>query len=815
MASWQAHFISLLLRTTFKPRLAKAMEAADARRLLESGAAHKVPEDLDVRPGEVAGIAGEWVERHGSAPRATLLHLHGGGYFACSARTHRPYTCFFAEQGFRVFAPNYRLAPEHPFPAAIDDAQHVYLSLVRALAGAHSLVVTGDSAGGGLTLALMQRLREAQQPLPAAIALFSPWTDLATTGPSAIENEASCSMFVSEAIRRGAAGYLGGADALHPHASPLYADMRGLPPMLVHAAEREAMRDDSTRLVERARAAGVEVDFRLWPVVHHDWQMFQPFIPEARESLTIASAFLRARVAQADVAQAPAPQAVPDAAPDVEVCIVGSGFSGIGMAIRLQHAGIDSFCVLEQAGEIGGTWRDNTYPGCTCDIPSHLYSLSFAPKTDWSRMYPTQPEIRAYLHECVERFDLAQRIRLDTRLDSATYDEASGLWNMRTSNGSFSARFLVSAIGGLHRPAIPALPGIESFAGPSFHSARWDHGLDLKGKHVAVIGTGASAIQFVPQIAAQVEQLDLYQRTAPWVLPKLDRPIGPRERWALGHVPGYRTLCRWRLYWRQELFAFGFTLEPRLLDRARKIGLWLLRKQVPSEELRTQLTPTYQPGCKRILISNDYFPTLSQPHVKLVTAGIREVRPRSVLTEDGVERRADVVIFGTGFQATDTLGPLRVSGRGGVRLDEAWRGGMHAYYGTSVPGFPNFFMLSGPNTGLGHNSVIFMLEAQMGYVIDCITTMRRRGLRTLEVRAHVEADHNEALQHRLRRTVWASGCRSWYLDEHGRNVTLWPGFTFDYWRRMRRVDWRAYRTQFGTQARTQAATQAGTQAGPG
>ena len=795
MASWQAHLVSFLLRTTFKPRLAKALEVHEARPLLESGASHKVPDDLEVQPGEVAGIPGEWVDRPGTTPQATLLHLHGGGYFACSARTHRPYTCFFAAQGFRVFAPNYRLAPEHPFPAAIDDALRVYLSLVESLGGAGPLVVTGDSAGGGLVLALMQRLREAQHPVPAAIALFSPWTDLATTGPSAIENEASCSMFVSEAIRRGAAGYLNGADALHPHASPLYADMRGLPPMLVHAAEREAMRDDSTRLVERARAAGVEVEFRLWPVVHHDWQMFQPFIPEALESLRIATAFLLARTRPV-AAEASAPPAVArDVAPDVEVCIVGAGFSGLGMAIQLERAGIGSFRVLEQAGEIGGTWRDNTYPGCTCDIPSHLYSLSFAPKTDWSRMYPTQPEIRAYLHDCVARFALADRIRLNTRLEHAIYDEASGLWSVHTCDGSFSARFVVSAIGGLHRPAIPALPGIESFAGPSFHSARWDHGLDLRGKHVAVVGTGASAIQFVPQIAAQVAQLDLYQRTAPWVLPKLDRPISPREQWALRHVPLYRTLWRWRLYWRQELLAFGFTLKPHLLDRAKKIGMRLLRRQVPSEELRARLTPTYHPGCKRILISNDYFPTLAQPHVKLVTVGIREVRPHGVVTDDGVEHRADVIIYGTGFHATDTLGPLRVTGRDGVRLDEVWRGGMHAYYGTTVPRFPNFFMISGPNTGLGHNSVIFMFEAQIGYVLDCITTMRQRGLRTIEVRAHVEADHNEAVQRRLQRTVWSTGCKSWYLDANGRNVTLWPGFTFDYWRRLRRVNWRAYRTR--------------------
>ncbi|HKX43913.1 MAG TPA: NAD(P)/FAD-dependent oxidoreductase, partial [Burkholderiaceae bacterium] len=370
-----------------------------------------------------------------------------------------------------------------------------------------------------------------------------------------------------------------------------------------------------------------------------------------------------------------APHLARDAVPDVEVCIVGSGFSGLGMAIRLQRAGIASFTILEQAGEIGGTWRDNTYPGCACDIPSHLYSLSFAAKHDWSRLYPTQPELRAYLHECVARNGLAGRIRLGTRLLGAEYDEASGLWRLQTAAApttrtdaaaeptSFTARFLVSAIGGLSRPAMPALPGMDSFAGPAFHSARWDHTVDLRGKRVAVIGTGASAVQFVPEIAPQVAQLDIYQRTAPWVLPKIDRAIGPLERRALRSLPGYRPLFRWWLYWKQEALAFGFTVDVRLLARARTLGLKLLRRQVASDALRAKLTPDYTAGCKRILISNDYYPALARPNVALVTEPIRAITPRGVITDDGIEHPADAIVYGTGFQATDPLGSLRIVGR--------------------------------------------------------------------------------------------------------------------------------------------------------
>jgi cation diffusion facilitator CzcD-associated flavoprotein CzcO len=491
------------------------------------------------------------------------------------------------------------------------------------------------------------------------------------------------------------------------------------------------------------------------------------------------------------------------------------------MAIRLRAAGIDSFVVLEQAGEVGGTWRDNTYPGCACDIPSHLYSLSFAPKTDWSRMYPTQPEIREYLNDCVRRFDLASRIRLNTRFEEAVFDETAGIWNVRTHDGThdgthdttFSARFVISAFGGLSRPAIPALFGIENFEGPAFHSARWNHELDLAGKRVAVIGTGASAIQFVPEIATQVAQLDVYQRTAPWVLPKLDRSIGPRERSALARVPGYRLMWRWFVYWRQELLAFGFTVNVKLLERARRMGLHLLRRQIASEELRARLTPDYMAGCKRILISNDYFPAVSRPNVSVTTTGIARIEEDAVITTDGVRHPADCLIFGTGFQVADPFPAGVVRGRGGIDIVDTWRDGAHAYLGTSLPGYPNFFMIVGPNTGLGHNSMVFMIESQVEYILRALKTMQAERAAAIEVRAQVERSYNEQIQRKLGRAIWSTGgCKSWYLDpKTGRNTTLWPGFAYKFRQATSTFsmdDYLAYAPA------PQASTQAGTEASP-
>lgn len=811
--SWQARLFSTLLRLTFKRKLAAATEVAAARAVLNSGR-FKTPREVEITPASIGGIDGEWVRWPGRDNGLTLLYLHGGGYFACSARSHRAVTTFFARQGFRVLAPDYRLAPEHPFPAAIDDAQAVYAALLDAGIAASHLVVAGDSAGGGLSLALMLRLRERGLPMPAAAALFSPLTDLAGTGASRIVNDKRCAMFRGERMKFGAEIYLAGADTRSPLASPLYADLRRLPPLLIHVGTDEVLLDDSTQLAERARAAGVPVDLRLWSDVPHVWQLFHPFIPEGRESLVEASRFLVRKAGvgtspahtsvQADL---PAPSGTTPRQPDLDVIIIGSGFSGIGMAIKLKEAGNHSFVILEKARDIGGTWRENTYPGCACDVPSHMYSFSWERNPRWSRMYSSQPEILAYLKHCVAKYGLAPHVRFGAELREAVFDEANHFWQVRTGDGkTLSARFLVSAMGALSRPAYPQLPGMERFQGIAFHSAEWRHDVDLSGKRVAVIGTGASAIQFVPQIAPRVAQLTLFQRTPAWVLPKLDRPIGRVEQAIYRSLPGAMGLFRNFIYWRQELLGLGF-VHPRLMEKAKKMALAHMARQIPDPALRDKLTPRYTIGCKRILLSNDYFPALARPNVHVVTEGIAEVRERSILGKDGVEYPADAIIYGTGFRVTDLLTPVRFIGRGGIDLNDAWRNGPEAYLGMMSAGFPNLFMLLGPNTGLGHNSVVFMVEQQIAYALQCMRLLRKRGQTAIDVRADAQREFNRELQRRLQSTVWATGCKSWYQDANGKNVTLWPGFTFQYWKAMRKVN-RAHFVMDGSageKARSQAA----------
>jgi cation diffusion facilitator CzcD-associated flavoprotein CzcO len=474
--------------------------------------------------------------------------------------------------------------------------------------------------------------------------------------------------------------------------------------------------------------------------------------------------------------------------PDVDVIIIGSGFAGLGMAIQLRRAGMGSFVVLERGPDIGGTWRDNTYPGCACDIPSHLYSFSFERHADWTRMFPTQPEIWSYLKHCVTKYKLGPAIRCNAEVRKAEFDEASHLWRVETAEGeTLTARVLVSAMGPLSRPAYPKLPGLDRFQGCTFHSAEWNHSYDLCGKRVAVIGTGASAIQLVPEIAPEVAQLHVFQRTPPWIVPKMDREIRAWERVMFRWMPGYMRMFRNFLYWRQELLALGLTVNPKYMKRVEKFARDHIERHVSDAELREKVTPDYVIGCKRILISNDYFPALGRPNVELVTDGIAEVREHSIITADGRERRVDALIYGTGFRVTDLLTPVSFMGRNGRDLNDAWRDGFEAYFGMTVAGYPNLFLLVGPNTGLGHNSIIFMIEAQVHYVMTCLKLMRKKGATAMDMRPEVQARFNRDLEEHMKRTVWVSGCKSWYLDANGKNSTLWPGFSFQYWLKTRGV----------------------------
>jgi cation diffusion facilitator CzcD-associated flavoprotein CzcO len=473
---------------------------------------------------------------------------------------------------------------------------------------------------------------------------------------------------------------------------------------------------------------------------------------------------------------------------DVRVAVVGSGFSGLGMAIRLRHAGIEDFVVLERADDIGGTWRDNSYPGCACDVPSHLYSFSFAPNPDWTSTFSSQPEIWAYLRACAERYGVMGHVRFDHEVRDAAWDDDAQRWRIETSQGSLTAQVLVLGTGPLTEPAIPDLPGLDSFEGTTFHSATWDHDHDLAGARVAVVGTGASAIQFVPKVQRRADRLHVFQRTAPWIMPRPDRPLKAWERRLYRVLPAAQLLMRAGIYWGRESFVFGFR-HPRVMRLAERLARRHLRHQVRDPELRRKLTPTYRMGCKRVLISNDYLPALARPNVELVTDAIAEVRARSIVTADSVEREVDTIIFGTGFHVTDLPAAERIRGRDGLSLAEHWQGSPQAHMGSMVAGYPNLFFLVGPNTGLGHNSIVFMIESQCNYVLSALELMEGHGAAELDVRPEAQAAYNAALQERMRGTVWtAGGCASWYLDATGRNTTLWPSFTWPFRERTRRLD---------------------------
>jgi cation diffusion facilitator CzcD-associated flavoprotein CzcO len=470
----------------------------------------------------------------------------------------------------------------------------------------------------------------------------------------------------------------------------------------------------------------------------------------------------------------------------VRVCIVGTGFSGIGMAIQLKRDGIDDFVLIERADDLGGTWRDNTYPGCACDVPSHLYSFSFEPNPGWSRTFSPQPEIWDYLRRCADKYGVTPYIRYGHELTEAAWDEDEQLWRVETSNGTLTADVLVSGVGGLSEPKLPDIPGIESFEGAAFHSAQWDHDVDITGKRVAVIGTGASSIQIVPRIQPKVGKLSVFQRTPPWIVPQRDRRLSRLENALYKLFPPAQLAMRAAIYWARELFVLGF-MRPRPGGPNERLSQRHMQKQVPPGELRDKLTPNYRMGCKRVLISDAYYPALQQPNVELVTGSIAEITPKGVRTSDGVEHELDVIVFGTGFHVTDMPIAERVRGRDGLLLDDVWQGSPQAYLGITVAGFPNLFMLLGPNTGLGHNSVVFMAEAQVSYVMESLRFMGRSGAHAIEVRPEVQTKFNAGIQQRLQGTVWNSGgCKSWYLDGKGRNTVIWPGFTWPYRQRTSR-----------------------------
>ena len=479
----------------------------------------------------------------------------------------------------------------------------------------------------------------------------------------------------------------------------------------------------------------------------------------------------------------------------VRVAIIGSGFAGLGMAIQLARHGIDDFLIVERGSEVGGTWRDNTYPGAACDIRSDLYSFSFAPRHDWKHRYGRQAEILDYLRSTADSFGIRPRIRFGTELLEATWDAAAAVWRLHTSTGELTASVLVSAAGPLIDPVWPRIPGLDQFEGARFHSSRWRHDLDLVGLRVAVIGTGASAIQFVPELQKTVGSLTVFQRTPAWIVPRGDAPTSPRRVRLFGRFPILQRASRaWSFRLAETRFA-GF--------RSRAIGGLMqsfargyLRRQVADPQLRAKLTPDYRIGCKRILISSDFYRAVTRSNVELVTDSITSIDGREVVTADGTRREFDVLIGGTGFNATEPPIARLVRGVGGVTLSAAWASHMEALHGTTVAGFPNLFLLVGPNSALGHNSIIYIIEAQVDYVLKALDAMAVSGAASVVPTAEAQRRYNQGVQADLADSVWVSGgCSSYYLDTGGRNTTLWPHRAALFRRSVRRFDAKEYRLE--------------------
>ena len=479
----------------------------------------------------------------------------------------------------------------------------------------------------------------------------------------------------------------------------------------------------------------------------------------------------------------------------LSAAIVGGGFAGVGTAIKLRQAGIEDIVVFERAERIGGVWQRNTYPGIACDVPSHLYSYSFARNPAWTKRYSDGAEIRDYVQACAERFGVADLIRTGVAVESAVWDEQRALWRLTTSAGEHEARMLITACGQLTEPSIPSIPGLERFAGPAFHSADWRDDVDLDGVRVAVVGTGASAIQFVPRIAPKVKALHVFQRSAPWILPKPDRVYGPLDHRLFDAVPARQLAGRLANFALFESAVPGFGPRPGALKPLELLGSALLRRQVPDPELRERLRPRDRVGCKRTLVSNEWYPTFNLPHVELVADRITEVTDTAVVSADGSAREVDAIIFGTGFDSNGFVAPMAISGRSGRKLSDVWDPIPHAYLGTSVAGFPNLFMVYGPNTGMGVGSAIHMLESQIEHIGQAARLLARTRARSIEVRQQAQDEYNAMLRERLAGSVWESGCASWYIDDQGHDTTNWPGRMSEFRRRSARVDLAAYALQ--------------------
>jgi len=503
-----------------------------------------------------------------------------------------------------------------------------------------------------------------------------------------------------------------------------------------------------------------------------------------RNTIQRKPAVTRSRRKSSGVAETPA-----------EVMIVGAGFAGLGTAIRLREAGIENIVILERGSEVGGTWRDNQYPGAACDIPSNLYSFSFAPNPAWSRGYSGSAEILGYIRHLVERHDLHRLIRFGHTVTGLSFDEAAGLWTAVTAEGqTVRARSAVMAQGPLSNAGWPAIDGIQQYTGHKIHSARWDHGYDFRGKRVAVVGTGASAVQIVPELVKVADHVKVFQRTPAWVLPRLDYSSPAWTQSLFRRLPASQAAVRQAMFWVHETLALGLIWNTPMTRLLEAVSRRFLRHQVKDRWLRRQLTPDFRIGCKRVLMSSDYYPALQRPNCELISWPIARISERGIRSVEGIEHQVDCIVFATGFDVSRASTPFPVVGLGGRKLAQDWARGAQAYKSVSVGGYPNLFFTFGPNSGPGHNSALVYMESQIDYIVRGIGHLLHRDLKSMDVRAEVQARYNRRIQKRLSRTNWNSGCKSWYLTDDGYNATMFPGFATQYRRQMKRFALRDYET---------------------